>query len=200
MLSSRPIGSSWPTSRRSTSGRSSARRPAGASDDRGRQVLRVELGARLKPLAFILERNDQDDVAVGSAAGGPVTIIAATPRDEDSPIWSPASDRVAFIRRFDDWTGYEVWVSAPDGTKQHQVVRETYQKGVEEFHFDGNDEWSPDGKRLAYLSSRTGYDHVWTVAIDGGEPTEVTKGAFVDYDPSWSPTGDRILFRQQPCR
>jgi dipeptidyl aminopeptidase/acylaminoacyl peptidase len=147
-----------------------------------------------KQLAFVVERNDQDDIAVASAAGGGVTMIAATPRDEDSPIWAPASDRLAFIRRFDDWTGYEIWVSAPDGTKQHQVVRETYEKGVEEFHFGGNDEWSPDGKRLAYLSSRTGYNHVWTVAIDGGAPTEVTKGAFVDYDPSWSPTGDRILF------
>jgi dipeptidyl aminopeptidase/acylaminoacyl peptidase len=147
-----------------------------------------------RQLAFVAERNDQDDIAVGSAAGGPVTIIASTPRDEDSPIWSPASDRLAFIRRFDDWTGYEIWVSAPDGTKQRQVVRETYQKGVEEFHFDGNGEWSPDGKRLAYLSSRTGYDHVWTVAVDGGEPVELTKGAFVDYDPSWSPNGDRILF------
>ena len=39
-----------------------------------------------KQLAFIFERNDQDDVAVVSAAGGPVTIIASTPRDEDSPI------------------------------------------------------------------------------------------------------------------
>jgi dipeptidyl aminopeptidase/acylaminoacyl peptidase len=145
-------------------------------------------------LAFIVERNDQDDIGVGSAAGGSVTMIASTPRDEDSPIWSPSSDRVAFIRRFDDWTGYEIWTSAPDGTGPRQVVRETYLKGVEEFHFDGNSHWSPDGKRLVYLSSRTGYNHLWTVAADGGDPVEVTTGAFVDYDPSWSPSGDRILF------
>jgi dipeptidyl aminopeptidase/acylaminoacyl peptidase len=147
-----------------------------------------------KLLAFVLERNDQDDIGVGSATGGPVTMVAATSRDEDSPIWSPTSDRLAFIRRFDDWTGYEIWVSAPDGSKQHQVVRETYDKGVEEFHFDGNGQWSPDGTRLVYLSSRTGYNHLWTVPVDGGEPTELTKGSFVDYEPSWSPAGDRILF------
>jgi dipeptidyl aminopeptidase/acylaminoacyl peptidase len=35
---------------------------------------------------------------------------------------------------------------------------------------------------------------VWTVAIDGGDPVELTTGAFVDYDPSWSPGGDQILF------
>jgi Tol biopolymer transport system component len=145
-------------------------------------------------VAFVLERSDQDDIGVAPVSGGAVTMIAQTPRDENSPIWSPASDRLAFIRRFDDWTGYEIWISAPDGTKQHPVVRETYQKGVEEFHFDGNDDWSPDGKHLVYLSSRSGYNHLWTIAIDGGEPTELTTGAFVDYDPSWSPDGRRILF------
>jgi dipeptidyl aminopeptidase/acylaminoacyl peptidase len=147
-----------------------------------------------KHLAFIVERDDQDDIGVASAAGGAVTMLATTPRDEDSPIWSPSSDRLAFLRRSDDWTGYEIWVSGLDGTKQHLVVREKYQKGVEEYHFDGNDQWSPDGSRLVYLSDRTGYNHVWVASIDGGEPTELTKGAFVDYDPSWAPTGDRILF------
>ena len=147
-------------------------------------------------VAFVSERNDQDDVAVASASGGPVTDIARTERDEDSPIWSPQSDRLAFIRRFDDWTGYEIWVSAPDGSGQHPIVRETYQKGVEEFHFDGNGNWSPDGKHLVYLSSRTGYNHLWTVAVgsSGDRPSEITKGPFVDYDPSWSPAGDRIVF------
>jgi dipeptidyl aminopeptidase/acylaminoacyl peptidase len=145
-------------------------------------------------VAFIVERNDQDDIGVASAAGGAVTMIAATPRDEDSPIWSPSSDRLAFLRRSDDWTGYEIWVSASDGTGHRVVVRETYQKGVEEFHFGGNDQWSPDGTWLAYLSNRTGYNHVWVVSAGGGEPKELTKGSFVDYDPSWAPAGDRIMF------
>jgi dipeptidyl aminopeptidase/acylaminoacyl peptidase len=145
-------------------------------------------------LAFILERNDQDDIGVVAATGGPVTMIAATPHDEDSAIWSPNSDRLAFIRRPDDWKGYEIWVSAPDGTAQRSIVREMYDKGVEEFKFEGNASWSPDGKRLVYLSNRTGYNHVWTISADGGEPSELTKGAFVDYDPQWAPDGQRILF------
>lgn len=147
-----------------------------------------------KRLAFIVDRNDQDDIGVGFAAGGAVTMIAATPPDEDSPIWSPASDRLAFLRRSDDWSGYDIWVSGADAGHQRSIVREAYQKGVEEFHFGGNDHWSPDGTRIAYLSSRTGYNHVWVASVDGGEPQELTTGAFVDYDPSWSPAGDRILF------
>jgi dipeptidyl aminopeptidase/acylaminoacyl peptidase len=147
-----------------------------------------------RQIAFIIEHNDQDDIGVVASAGGPVTTIAATPRDEDSPVWSPQSDRIAFLRRFDNWQGYEMWVSSADGKRQHQVVRETYDKGVEEFDFSGNRHWSPDGTRLVYLSNRTGFNHVWTVSAEGGEPAELTKGSFVDYSPSWSPSGDRILF------
>ncbi len=147
-----------------------------------------------KRLAFIVDRNDQDDIGVGAAAGGPVTMIAATQRDEDSPIWSPGSDRIAFLRRADDWSGYEIWLSGADGAAPRSIARETYQKGVEEFHFGGNDHWAPDGTRIAYLSSRTGYNHVWIASADGSEPKELTTGAFVDYDPCWSPKGDRILF------
>jgi len=145
-------------------------------------------------LAFIATRNDQDDIGVVSASGGPVTMIAGTPRDEDSPIWAPGSDRLAFIRRFDDWKGYEVWVSSADGKNQHPVVKETYDKGVEEFHFETNAQWAPDGKRLTYLSNRSGFHHVAVVSADGGEPIDLTKGSFVDYSPSWSPDGARIAF------
>jgi dipeptidyl aminopeptidase/acylaminoacyl peptidase len=145
-------------------------------------------------LAFVVTQKDQDDIAVASADGGPVTIIAGRPVDEDSPIWSPASDRLAFIRRFDDWKGYEIWTSTPDGRNSKPIVKETYERGVEEFTFDGNGHWSPDGSRIAYLSSRTGYNHVWVVPVKGGDPTELTTGSWVDYSPRWSPSGDRIAF------
>ena len=145
-------------------------------------------------IAFVVTEKDQDDVGVASAAGGEVTMIATRAVDEDSPIWAPSSDRLAFIRRFDNWQGYEIWVSAPDGTGARPIVKETYDRGVEEFRFDGNAHWSPDGRRIAYLSSRTGYNHVWTVDVDGGEPIELTRGPWVDYSPRWAPSGDRIAF------
>ncbi len=145
-------------------------------------------------IAFVVTEKDQDDIGVASAAGGTVTMIATRPVDEDSPIWAPSSDRLAFIRRLDSWQGYEIWLSSPDGTGARSIVQEAYERGVEEFTFDGNAHWSPDGRRIAYLSSRTGYNHVWTVDVEGGEPIELTRGPWVDYSPRWSPTGDRIAF------
>jgi dipeptidyl aminopeptidase/acylaminoacyl peptidase len=146
-------------------------------------------------IAFVMTQKDQDDVGVAVAnSGGDVTMIATRPVDEDSPIWAPSSDRVAFIRRFDNWQGYDIWVSALDGTGARSIVKETYERGVEEFRFDANAHWSPDGTRIAYLSSRTGYNHVWVAHLNGNDPIELTKGPWVDYSPRWSPSGDRIAF------
>jgi dipeptidyl aminopeptidase/acylaminoacyl peptidase len=145
-------------------------------------------------IAFVVDDGAQTDVGVVAADGSGTTLIAATDRDEDSPIWSPDSSRLAFIRRFADWQGYDVWTSTPDGKTQRKILTESYERGVEEYRFGGNTNWSPDGRHLVYLSSRAGYNHIWTVPVEGGEPSPVTTGEFVDYDPVWSPDGRRIVF------
>ncbi len=40
---------------------------------------------------------------------------------------------------------------------------------------DSSPRWSPDGKSLLFLSSRTGSSQVWRVPVDGGEAQAVTK-------------------------
>jgi dipeptidyl aminopeptidase/acylaminoacyl peptidase len=145
-------------------------------------------------VAFVLDQKDQTDVGVVPAAGGATVWIAATPFDEDSPVWSPDSGRLAFIRRADDWASYEIWVSGGDASAPRSIVKETYDRGVEEFGFSERGHWSPDGTRIVYLSNRKGFNHVWTVPVAGGEPTQITRGEFVDYSPSFSPSGDQILF------
>ena len=148
-------------------------------------------------LAFVLQHEEPDQTDVGLVqveSAGPVTWIGDSLNDEDSPIWSPDSSRLAYQRRTSDWRGYDVWLSKPDGTDQAHLVTETYDRGVEEFRFDGNHHWSPDGSRIVYLSSRSGFNHLWVISVHGGEPVELTAGEYVDYLPRWSPSGERIAF------
>jgi dipeptidyl aminopeptidase/acylaminoacyl peptidase len=39
---------------------------------------------------------------------------------------------------------------------------------------DNNPRWSPDGKVLAFVSTRSGAPQIWTIAPEGGEPRQVT--------------------------
>ena len=57
--------------------------------------------------------------------------------------------------------------------------------------------WSPDGKTIAFVSSRGGSSQVWLLPIDGGEARPLMKLP-IDVDgPIWSPKGDRIAFAAQ---
>ncbi|MFC1851172.1 prolyl oligopeptidase family serine peptidase [candidate division CSSED10-310 bacterium] len=55
-------------------------------------------------------------------------------------------------------------------------------------------QWSPDGKRIAFLSSRSGTNQLWLINIDGGEAqcfTDMKNGV---EEFRWSPQGDQIAF------
>lgn len=54
--------------------------------------------------------------------------------------------------------------------------------------------WSPDGKRLAFSSNRTGRYEIFTVGADGIGLQQVTGGPGDKTWPAWSPDGQRILF------
>jgi dipeptidyl aminopeptidase/acylaminoacyl peptidase len=58
--------------------------------------------------------------------------------------------------------------------------------------------FSPDGRRIAFVSNLSGLPQVWTVAADGGWPEPVT--ALDDPIGSvwWSPSGDRLAFTLAP--
>jgi len=55
--------------------------------------------------------------------------------------------------------------------------------------------WSPDGKRIAFLSDRSGEDEVWLVDQAGGKPEQVTTGGqAMRYAPEWSAEGTHLAF------
>ena len=57
--------------------------------------------------------------------------------------------------------------------------------------------WSPDGKRIAYVSDAGGGDNVWVMNADGTDAKAVTKEDFrMLYTPTWSPDGQYIAARK----
>ena len=56
--------------------------------------------------------------------------------------------------------------------------------------------WSPDGKKIAFISDRTGEEEIYLANQDGsGEPEQLTNdGAEMRFRPVWSPDGKHIAF------
>jgi TolB protein len=54
--------------------------------------------------------------------------------------------------------------------------------------------FSPDGKRLAYASSRSGNMEIWVANADGSGARKLTSSSGLDTAPFWSPTGQEIAF------
>lgn len=60
--------------------------------------------------------------------------------------------------------------------------------------FDSQPRWSPDGKRLVFLSDRDGAENVWTMDPDGSKTKAVSKGEQSLYaSPEWTPDGNYIV-------
>ncbi len=78
-----------------------------------------------------------------------------------------------------------IWIVGASGGEARQLTQ------------GGSDErarWSPDGKRISFLSSRDGTAQLYTVATDGGDVVKVTSLSGGADNELWSPDGKWIAF------
>jgi len=63
---------------------------------------------------------------------------------------------------------------------------------------DGADDaypvFSPDGKQIAFSSTRTGQWQIYVIDVDGRNATQITSGPSQSIHPSWSPDGSRLVY------
>ncbi len=82
----------------------------------------------------------------------------------------------------------DLWLVPSDGSAAPR--RLTWNEGA-----DGSPTWSPDGKRLAFVSKRgDGPAQLYVLPLEGGEAEPVTELPMAPDSPKWFPGGRRIGF------
>ena len=83
----------------------------------------------------------------------------------------------------------DIWIMNPDGSGRRQLTSDAEQ------NIDPS--VSPDGRYVAFYSTRDGGADVWRINIDGSNPQRLTKGLLA-WQESWTPDGQWILFLSYP--
>jgi Tol biopolymer transport system component/DNA-binding winged helix-turn-helix (wHTH) protein len=103
--------------------------------------------------------------------------------------WSPDGREIVFSNdKEGDGTGnFEVFAIEPETTTAER--RLTYRRG-----YDIYPVFSPDGKRVAFVSKADGNFEIYVMNSDGSRVIRLTREASDDTEPSWSPDGTKIVF------
>lgn len=64
-------------------------------------------------------------------------------------------------------------------------------------HHDQHPKWSPDGRRISFVSSRGGNFDLYVMQADGTNVTRVTDHPANDFDPIWMPDGQSLIFSSE---
>ncbi|MCH7480674.1 MAG: PD40 domain-containing protein [Chloroflexi bacterium] len=107
------------------------------------------------------------------------------------PAWSPDGGSLLYVKAFD---AFRTQIFRID------LVNSSIRLMTDNQNLNLYPEWSPDGSRFVFASTRIGGQALWVQVNDPEvEPILLTRsGERLNAFPSWSPNGDIIIFSQKP--
>ncbi len=120
------------------------------------------------------------------------------------PMWSPDGKQLAFMRVSGE--RYNLWTVKANGGDEKQLTT----SGLPSVEFSllpynrtqqSNFSWSPDSKKIIYISNKSGQRNLWLVSANGSDDTQLTNNndanLFINC-PLWSSDGKHISYTTKP--
>ncbi len=129
---------------------------------------------------------DMPTATVPGEPGATNTPPIATIDPETTPLPLPSvPGRIVYTRG--TGSGAEIMVMDDDGRNQIALTDNTV--------YDGEPDWSPDGRLIAFESERGGgVQQIYVMNANGSDVRQVTEGSVMASHPDWSPDGQVIAY------
>jgi Tol biopolymer transport system component/DNA-binding winged helix-turn-helix (wHTH) protein len=123
-----------------------------------------------------------------SADGGVPERVSTFGEDVISPAVSRGGNRLAYTRLLDDMNIWAYTLNGKGGVaSKAPLIASTFR--------DSDPDYSPDGRRIAFTSGRSGSFGIWVCDADGSNSRLLFDGGpYVTGSPNWSPDGRKIVF------
>ena len=110
------------------------------------------------------------------------------------PVISRRGDRMAYVNSTNDWNLWRMEVTSPE------FKTSAPSKLVSTTRSEYNPQFSPDGKKIAFVSDRSGAEELWVCDADGANAVQLTRfgGDITCNRVRWSPDGSRLTFSASP--
>ena len=148
-------------------------------------------------IAFLSDRDGKGDVYVMNDDGSNVRRVTDTPFTQGNLNWAPDGRRITFATDiYSDVPGsgqqVEIFIISADGSGEQNLT--------EHPALDTHPSWAPDGKLLAFVSSRSENWEIHIMEVATRRVWQLTdtrgRGDLVSFasSPDWSPDGTQIAY------
>ncbi len=142
-------------------------------------------------IAFVSDRNGDREIYTMNQEGTDMRRVTDDPAADENPAWSPGWTRLAFQSdRNGNWDIFTVKSGCdprqPAGCDLRQLTTDPAD--------DVLPAWSPDGRRIAFVSTRDGNPEIYVMDSDGRNQRRLTFNPTGDWRPAWLPDSRHLVF------
>jgi Tol biopolymer transport system component/predicted Ser/Thr protein kinase len=124
-----------------------------------------------------------------NASGGTPQPLSVAGENASGPAIARTGNRLAYVRSIYD---ENIWRLDLTGDTRHASGEPV--KLIASTWMDNSPQYSPDAKKIAFASDRSGGFEIWVCSADGSSPVQLTFLSGHSGTPRWSPDSRRIAF------